>query len=405
MVLAQWRPALACVVTRSGGMVGSATGASKSARAWAQSVLAFSYRRQREPSGACRQYRIEWRRNSQPRDRFDSRRPDNKPAPDWGCRDYGFPAGYPDTRGDWPRPGCSGRTGMKLLGTLALASVLMACCLPGAHAIGDSGGCGDPLGGRLGTALKSGNSQAIEAALNDWLDYREKSLSTFKRLSLQAGGADARRTWRNQLALNLIEGNHEKGETCVPGALLPVAMNAGNVEGTQYLLNQPVGVKPSVPARVLFTCNDEYPADEKRARRRQAFALVLDTERVNINARIGERNRTALETCHDVALLSLFLERGATLDTESEFRFEVLDQAIESAVTTEENSYIARRARALERAKFFSERITRSIRGRKVEARARHSCNLVIREKRWNPMSCAELAKFIVAAPGTFGDP
>jgi hypothetical protein len=290
---------------------------------------------------------------------------------------------------------------MKLLRALAFA--LAVCSVPAAHAIGDSGGCGDPLGGNLGTALKSGNTEAIKAALNAWLDASERNLGTLKHLSLQALGTDARLNWRNQQALNLIEGNHEKGAVCVPGPLLPVAMNAGNVEGTQYLLNQPVGVKPRVPEKVLFTCNDDSPTNEQRSRRREAFALVLDTGQVDINAR--ERNRTALETCNDVALLSLFLERGATLDTESKVRFDVLDQAIESAVMFDETSFTARKLLALERAKFFSERLTRSIRGRNVEAQARRSCNSVRQGKQWNVETCRALAKFIVAAPGTFGEP
>lgn len=294
---------------------------------------------------------------------------------------------------------------MKRLRELAWVAVLFAFIVPAAHAIGDSGGCGDPLDGGLGKALRSGDAQEIEAELNKWLDNREKNLTALKRVAAPAKGTDAWRAGRSRQALNLIEGRHDKNDFCVPGALLPVAMNAGNVEGTRYLLGRPFGVDPGIPQGILFSCNYGSATEEQRVRRRQTYALVLDTERVDINARLGGRGRTALETCQDVLLLSLFMERGANLDTESASRFEVLDQAIEAALSGGDIGFTVPKGAALERAKFFSEKLTRSIRGRHIEARVRSACTPTVQGERRNLQACRALATFILATPGTFGEP
>lgn len=94
---------------------------------------------------------------------------------------------------------------MKRLRELASVAVFVAFIAPAAHAIGGSGGCGDPLDRGLGKALRSGDTQEIEAELNKWLDNKERILTTLKRVAAPAKGTDAWRAWRSQQALNLIE--------------------------------------------------------------------------------------------------------------------------------------------------------------------------------------------------------
>jgi len=299
--------------------------------------------------------------------------------------------------------GFSGKRTRQMLGGVALVLGGMSV----AHAIGDSGGCADPLGGPLGRALKTGKPQDVAQAIGDWVAHKQKSQGLV-RSSLIGATAERQQAWRREQALKLIQGIHEKGAVCVPGPLLPVAVLAGNVEVVRFLLHKPLEVQPQVPGNILFFCNDSHlksgvDSADAPLRRRDAFALVLDSGKIDLNA-TGPNGRDALHTCHDPELLELFLERGARLDTESVSRFEVLDQAVRDAVMYQEGSYTAKRLRGLERARLFSRHVSTSIRGRPVEAHVRRSCNLMIRDQRWNPETCRALATFIKAAPGTFGD-
>jgi hypothetical protein len=228
------------------------------------------------------------------------------------------------------------------------------------------------------------------------------------RSSLIGATAEGQQAWRREQVRNLIQGTHEKGAVCVPGPLLVAAVHAGNVEVVRFLLHKPMGVEPQVPGNILFSCNDShlrsgFDSADARLRRREAFALVLDTGVIDVNA-AGPSGRDILHTCHDPELLELFLERGARLDTESASRFDVLDQAVRDAASYEEGSYTAKRLRGLERARLFSRLVSTSIRGRPVEGQVRRSCNRVVNGQRWNPETCRALATFIKAAPGTFGE-
>jgi hypothetical protein len=292
---------------------------------------------------------------------------------------------------------------MKTAFRILLAVLLAAGCITTAHAIGDSGGCGDPLSGPLGRALKGGTPQDVESAINTWIDAKQSSAGIVASLAQRARKVGGEQGWRRQQTLNLIEGKHEKDASCVPGPLLTVALLAGNVDVVQFLLNRPLGVEPRVPPGILFSCNDAVEIGAQRASRREAFARILDTKTVDLNES-NDRGRTLLLVCRDPQLLALFLERGARLDLQSENRFDPLDAAIRDAVSTQEGSYTALRMYAVERARLFAKLISGSIRGRSVEAHARYSCNLVVHGQRWNPTTCHELSTFIKAAPGTFGE-
>jgi hypothetical protein len=288
-------------------------------------------------------------------------------------------------------------------GRFLLAATLAIAILPRAHAIGDSGGCADPLGGPLGQALKTGGPAAVEKALDAWVDARQSSLSRMAQAAQRAVGSDEKGSLRRKAIQNLIEGVHEKGASCVPGPLLIAAVHAGNLEVVRYLLDKPMGIEAKVPPQILFSCNDPGMYQELRLRRNQAFALVLDSGKIDVNASRAD-GRTALQVCNDPELLKLLLARGARYDTESAARFDLLDRAILDAVGSQEGGYTAERLYAVERARLFASLITSSIRGRPAEERARYSCHLVIQGKRWNPQTCQTLATFIKAAPGTFGD-
>ncbi|GAA5162115.1 hypothetical protein [Viridibacterium curvum] len=276
-----------------------------------------------------------------------------------------------------------------------------------AHAIGDSGGCGDPLGGPLGKAIKSGPPQEVEHEIARWVDYKEKNLAwTKKLLFLAPGGDTARQQWRQQQTRNLLEGSHEKDAVCAPGPLLPAAVRSGNLEVVRFLLGSPMGLSLKVPENILFSCDYSIlHTDEQRAFRRAAFALILDTRKANVNALW--RGRTVLQECNEPELITLFIEHGAntTIETGNPgYKENLLDRAVVDAVGVEEGSYTAKRLHGIERARIYASVLPASIEGRSAEKRANHSCNLFINGKRWNPKTCRELSTFIKASPGTFGE-
>ena len=133
---------------------------------------------------------------------------------------------------------------LRLLLTASTVLVATVCCTAPAHAIGDSGGCGDPTSGPLGKALKGGSASDVERELLAWVTYAEKSQGVLRKVLVTE---TKRQEWRKQRVRELIEGVHEKGAICVPGPLLPVALGAGNVEVARYLVGTPAG-EPEVAA-------------------------------------------------------------------------------------------------------------------------------------------------------------
>lgn len=293
------------------------------------------------------------------------------------------------------------------ISSVLISFALLLCGAPVAHAIGDSGGCGDPLGGPLGRALRTGAPNDVKLEIDRTVDYKERNLSLATRAAHRIVGAARRQEWRRKQILNLIEGDQEKDSVCVPGPLLPAAVHAGNLEVVRFLLNRPMGVDPRVGSSILFSCNDgAFLTDSQISRRRQAFKMILDSRAIDLNSRNSE-GRTLLQACYASELLELFALRGAHVDVQSGTGVEVtnlLEQAILDAVGFKENTYTARRLNGVARAKLFATLVNNSIQGRPVESRVRHKCDLVIRGERWNPETCRSLATFVKATPGTFGE-
>lgn len=292
---------------------------------------------------------------------------------------------------------------LRSLLTASIVLVAAAVCTTPAHAIGDSGGCGDPTSGPLGKALKAGSAADVERELMAWIAYEEKNQGVLRRAFL----TDLQKQeWRKRRLRELIEGVHEKGAFCVPGPLLPIALRAGNVEVARYLVGTPAGVSPRLPPRILFSCEHDYSEDEDfRSRRRKAFEAVLQTGQVNLVEL--EDGWTILQRCTEPELLVLFVQYGARLDVVSNRTgqpYNLLDLAVLAAVDSQEDGGTARRLHGLERARLFARLVTNSIEGRPIEQRIRWACNLQIKGKRWNPVSCNALAGFVKASPGTFGE-
>jgi hypothetical protein len=289
----------------------------------------------------------------------------------------------------------------------ALLALALGSFLP-AHAAGGSSGCSDARNGPLGQALKVGKPADVEREITRWLDAREQGLGLGTQATHAVLGEGRRQEWRAQETRNLVEGVQDEA-ACAPTPLLPVAMQAGNLDVVRFLLGKPLGVSPRMPPAILFSCKDEAPqGQDAKARRQEAFTLVLATGAVDMNGRNAE-GRTVLQACYEPELLALFVKRGARLDVEIGSGATVrnpLEQAIVDAVQFKEGSPQARRLHGLERARLFagaSGASGGSIRGRPIEARIRGTCNLVLKGRRWNPETCGELAGFIQASPGTFG--
>jgi hypothetical protein len=263
-----------------------------------------------------------------------------------------------------------------------------------AHAIGDSGGCMDFGSSTLGKALKDGTPLQVEREIKTWVEkFTPRSLWSRSR---------------QQDILNLIQGTHGKYAVCAPGALLPIAINAGNVEVTRFLLAKPLGVDPKIPRNILFfTCDYQYSMSEsQRIARSRAIAALLDTKAVDVNALRDDRY-SILEECKQPELVSLYLERGARADVEitnASGTLNMLESAILDALMFDENSSTAQAQHAIERAKLFSRAVTDSIVGRQFEHRIRYMCKPRENGRIWNPRTCRELSTFIKATPGIFGE-
>jgi hypothetical protein len=263
-----------------------------------------------------------------------------------------------------------------------------------AHAIGDSGGCMDFGSSPLGKALRDGAPLQVEREIMAWVEkFAPRSLWSRSR---------------KQDILNFIQGSHAKNAVCAPGALLPIAINAGNVEVTRFLLAKPLGVDPKIPRNILFfTCDYQVSmSEDQRNARIRAIAALLDSKAVEVNALRDDRY-SILEECKQPELLSLYLEHGARADVEitnASGTMNILESAILDALMFDEDSSTAQAHHAVERAKLFSRALTDSIVGRQFEHRIRNSCKPRENDRIWNPRTCRELSTFIKATPGIFGE-
>lgn len=223
---------------------------------------------------------------------------------------------------------------------LTLCVLAMLSTLSTAHAIGDSGGCGSWLRSPLGKAIESGVPEDVVREVENWVDYKEKSLSRLTKLKHWASGGTARQQWRQQQTLNLLEGIPEKGAVCSSGALLPAAVHAGNLEVARFLLGSPMGFDLKVPTDILFSCDDfGLSTYERLTRFRATLELILDSGKADIHAL--KDGRTVLQRCFEPELVSLYIQRGADTTVErsvSGQRRNLLDDAVESAATLEEGN-------------------------------------------------------------------
>ena len=292
-----------------------------------------------------------------------------------------------------------------MIASRLIAFVLLsgALLVPKAYAIGDSGGCGNWLQSPLGKSVTSGTAADVERELLATVARQERERGRLRELFSTESD---RQRWRQQELQNLIAGVHEKGSACRPGPLLPEALRAGNAEVVRYLLGSPAGVRSQVAPDILFTCKHAYGAETEalRQRRRQAFEWLLQSGQVDVNA--SKNGQSILENCKEPELVSLFIEHGASLLSESSGRsgdaYSLLDMAILDAVNYQADSTTADTLHGLERARIFARYGARSIEGRVVEQRIRYTCGLVIKDKPWNPEVCTALAQFIHASPGVF---
>lgn len=192
--------------------------------------------------------------------------------------------------------------------------------------------------------------------------------------------------------------------------MLPLALNQGNVEVVRYLLGKPLGVKPRIPPNILFVhslCSPESGfSDDQRARRREAYALLLASGEVDVNAR-SRFNQTILQTCFEPELVALFIEKGARTDVERGEgigRLNLIEQAmLDSLVVPSHGPADPRHGVA--RVQLFSGVMSNSIRGRPVEERIRWQCTWAPKgDKPLYAQPCRVLSGLVDATPGTFGE-
>jgi hypothetical protein len=274
-----------------------------------------------------------------------------------------------------------------------VALVLSLFATTYAFGIADSGGC---TGTTLGWAIRKGSAADAEREILSWVSRAESNRSLITRLFSSIAFA---KRWREQRIVELIEGTN-KHDLCEP--LLHMALRAGNLEVVRYLTGVPAGVRPRVPPMTLFQCEHFYEEDDLfRARRLEAFEVVLRTGQANVNSPyyFGE---TLLQRCQEPELIRLFIDHGARLEAfDSDHRGRnLLDFAVIEAVSYDETESFALALHAVERARIFSRYL--SIQA-ETERQVRIRCSPHFRE-RWNVISCYELSTFVKATPGTFGE-
>lgn len=297
------------------------------------------------------------------------------------------------------------------LSGMVIAFMGLLLPMSSAYAIGDSGGC-NPDASPLGRALKHGAPQDLENVIVRFIDSQEEKLVLKKLQFMLPGGDEARQSWRQEMARTVLEGTYKRKTSCRRGHLLPVAIRNANLEVVRYLLGSPMGLTLNVPEDILFNCKYTSPfyTDDQRRRRRDAFALILQMKKADVNAPVGKGAMVSdylLGVCNEPELIELFLEYGADASLEYGVRGKeenLRDRAILDALRVMEGGSVARNYHGVERARIYSRILGPSIEGRHVEERARRFCNQLIGGERWNSNTCRELSTFIKAAPGTFGE-
>ncbi len=261
------------------------------------------------------------------------------------------------------------------------------------------------MGSALEKAVKTGAPVDVEREMLKWLDDQDRRRGLLASVSQALSGVR-----QPQRLARLIEGAHEKDAVCAPRALLPLALNQGNVEVVRFLLGQPLGVKPRVPPHILFAyslCSAESGFDEaRRARRREAYALLLEAGDVDVNAR-SRFGQTVLQTCFEPELVSLFIEKGARTDVESgqgSGRLNLLEQALLDALVVAAEGGNADRRHGLARVRLFASLMSNSVRGRPVERTVRGRCATVLQGQRPYAAACRRLSGLVDATPGTWGE-
>ncbi len=298
---------------------------------------------------------------------------------------------------------------MKLLFWAVSAFGMALVGISSANAVG---GAGCYFGNTaIGLAVATGTSADFERAVAQRMDEDEQQ--NYKNSGFLSLDEKASRTeWRQKRTKLLLEGNHPVG--CTP-SLLPEAIGKGNIDVVSFLINRPFGIDLRVNINTINVCHS-WPYrlrlnDEERAKRRKALAFVLDAIDIDLNSP-ATNGLTVLQTCPEIELLDLFVERGARVDTESDkwsinassgMRMTLLELAIADALFFVDSSYTAQNLNGLERARFFSKMLPNSIQGRPVEPYVRRACDLSS-SGQWHQETCRALRMFIKATPGTFGE-
>jgi hypothetical protein len=294
---------------------------------------------------------------------------------------------------------------------LALFGVLIPALLLSQPALALGGtGCGSLEGSPLGKAAREGNRAQFDRAIQDMVADDERSLGrpVVIKLSMQSRGLEK---WRLDRTRSILNGNHPPRTACGWGPLLPLAVNAGNLEVVRYLLNHPVGVDPIAAEyvkgrlhRTMFmTCRyDSTMDDDRRQRRLQAFAMALESNKSALNT-ISDDGYTALKGCNEPEIVSLYLSYGAdpTLGLRPN-EPNLLEVAIRDAIGFQPGSYTDQSRHGLSRVRLWAQHGMKSIVGRPSEREIEFTCNDGW-GLGWHMDTCRTLATFIEASPGVFG--
>lgn len=230
-----------------------------------------------------------------------------------------------------------------------LAATLCLLAHTAAFAIGDSGGHGGcPSFVALYAALPKGTALQVEAAIRKDLTPTQTARSWWSWLT--APSTSPQRSPSSAAIRDAVTNGPCPG----PNKPLDYAVRAGNIEATQYLLDN--GADPSAfdGSDTLYVRCETYiysgtrnEAADDDPRRLQAYELTIDRGG-DVNRR-NSRGRNALHECHSMPYLKLLVAKGAKLDQGH------LDRAFFDALGTEPGEYTARRLNAYQRIEYFLE--------------------------------------------------
>lgn len=158
-----------------------------------------------------------------------------------------------------------------------------------------------------------------------------------------------------------------------------------------------------------MTCRDGSAFTEKhRARRLEAFSLVLQKKLFDINS-LDRDGKTSLKGCKEPELAALFVNNGAIADVnngnrENYRKWKPLEKAIYKVLIFDENQINKQKDREQEiyKIKVLAKSEKYSMENSQFEFILRQYCHQYIGGKPWNPETCKELSLFIKATPGTF---